>query len=112
MLTLPRLGLQLPGPCKAWIHVELNDKSGLLGNRDDTVGSIQLRIGGDQESRNETYETLTALGKELPHGFKPPSRRPTASRWYHRALQRDLSRAEFRMSSLRGVMDLLEYIVH
>ena len=111
ILTLPHLGLQLPGPCVAWIHVELDDKRGLLGNADETVGSIQLRIGEDQESRNQTYEKLTALGKQLPHGFKPPSRRPAASRWYYRALQRDLSLAEFRMSSLRGVIDLLEYIV-
>lgn len=112
VLNFPRLGLRIPGPCSPWIHIELFNKEGLLREVGSVVGSIQLRIEKDHSRRDETYELLAQASNLISvHGFRPPSRRPASTAFYYRALQRDLRLAEFRISKLQEVVDLLSFKV-
>ena len=99
------LNLELSGSFAYWIHIELDDRTGILAKKGEVVGSIQMRITEDKECRNNLFQQIK--GADLGYDFQPPKRRPSKSSQYWTALRRPLKLEEFRFSKLHELIDLL-----
>lgn len=77
-LVLPGLGLSLPGPLTAWIHLEL--RGDLFGVPDTEVARAQLRISGEASNEHRRSVLLLIRDSEDPlgqAGWRLPRRRPS-----------------------------------
>lgn len=105
-LLLPELNLTLSGSFSYWIHIEFDNKTGILAKKDEVVGSIQMRIEkDDNECRNDLFQQIK--GTDLGYDFQPRQNRPSQGygSWY--ALWRPLKLEDFRFSKLHELIALL-----
>ena len=102
---LPVLNLELHGSFDPWIHIELDNKTGILAEKDEVVGSIQMRITEDKDCRNDLFQQI--IESDLGYDFHPPKRRPSPTYSYWTALHRPLKLEDFRFSKLRKLIALL-----
>ena len=107
-LVLDGLGITIPGPVGAWIHLEIDQGKSLFGPADETVGKAQLRIHQDQDPpghRALAFESLLASkGRIQDNKFELPGRRPGSGSYYS-ALTRPLNRRDLRYSNLVSLLD-------
>ena len=99
------LNLELLGSFAYWIHIELNDQTGILAKKDKVVGSIQMRITEDKGCRNDLFQQI--IEADLGYDFHPPKRRPSSTSSYWTALHRPLKLEDFRFSKLHELIALL-----
>ena len=99
------LNLELSGSFAYWIHIELHNKTGILGKKDKVVGSIQMRITKDEGCRNDLFQKI--IETDLGYNFQPPKRRPSLTSKSWKALNRPLKLEDFRFSKLHKLIALL-----
>ena len=103
--VFPELGLKLPGQFYYWIHIELDNGTGILSQQGEQVGSIQVRIKDDDGSRDDLFSAVQDAS--VAYGFQSPGRRPRSSDGYWTALKKPLKLEDFRYSSLHALIRLL-----
>ena len=105
-LLLSELNLTLSGSFSYWIHIEFNNKTGILAKKDEVVGYIQMKITKDNGCRNVLFDQIknTYLGCK----FQSRQNRPGSkyNSWY--ALWSPLKLKDFRFSKLHELIALLE----
>ena len=102
---LSALNLELHGSFVYGIHIEFDDQTGILAQKDEVVGSIQMRINEDKGCRNDLFQKIKDT--DLGYDFQPPKRRPSLTFGYWTALKRPLKLEDFRFSKLHELIALL-----
>ncbi len=99
------LNLELSGSFAYWIHIEFDNKTGILAKKDKIVGSIQMRITKDEGFREDLFQKI--IEANLGYNFQPPKRRPSLISGSWTALNRPLKLEDFRFSKLHELIALL-----
>ena len=100
------LNLELSGSFVYWIHIELDNKTGILAKKGEVVGSIRIKITEDKGCRNDLFQKI--IEANLDYNFQPPKRRPSLGSESWTALNRPLKLEDFRFSKLHELIALLE----
>ena len=105
-LPLSELNLTLSGSFSYWIHIEFNNKTGILAKKDEVVGYIQMKITKDNGCRDVLFDQIK--NTDLGCKFQPRQNRPSSEydSWY--ALWRPLKLEDFRFSKLHELIALLK----
>ena len=105
-LSLSELNLTLSGSFSYWIHIEFNNKTGILAKKDEVVGYIQMKITKDNGCRDVLFDQIK--NTDLGCKFQSRQNRPSSKydSWY--ALWRPLKLKDFRFSKLYELIALLE----
>lgn len=104
-LSLSELNLTLSGSFSYWIHIEFYNKKGILDERGEEVGKIEMRIYKDTNYRDDLFDQIK--NADLGCKFQPRQRPPDSESgsWY--ALRCPLKLEDFRFSKLHELIALL-----
>lgn len=105
-LTFGHLELVLPGPFRAWIHVEL--VGSLFGEESERTARAQLRIDSEPSAdhRRRVYsEFLKAKQRVSRFGWRVRSHAPRSGGYYS-AMTKRLSRRDLRFTELATLVDV------
>lgn len=100
------LNLQLQGKFDYWVHIELVNKTGIIAEKGEKVGYIQLRIS-HEDDRDNIYNLISSPNNAIQKNKFIVSKRPSKNYSYYSVLKRELTIDEFRYSKLTEIISLL-----
>jgi|GEM_PF-6370717 len=103
-LYLSAFNTTIEWPCYCMAFFEIYDRNNIVGNPDEIIGSVQLRISESKFLENIHLEFLKSKAKLEERKYSIAKRNPR-SRSYYNAFTRQLTRSEFK---LKSVMEILE----
>jgi len=98
------LPVSIPGPSKAWLHVELYGHGALETNPEEPVGSLQIRLREDQAIRSELYRQLKSAHEAVESAGFQKIRAASPTHRYHTLVNKRLALKDFCWPNLARLL--------